>query len=232
MEDAELLYRGGSLQSLQGRAGIHNRPTVLTTPPIHLMQNDVLDLTNRCRRRMKTPCRRSGRTCFVSYAGPINVTPPNVTDANSGLCPRLPIRIARRRSTGFPIGVVRPLDSCRDHQSLPPSASQPMAKPELWFSCTKRLSGPQMCSQHKSWRRSSAAMSISPSTNSVVVIQRRIRSSARPAAPLASVPSSSWVQRGGRCVVGRKAADPRTGFPHKRVVTPEVFFGDVEPIGH
>ena len=31
-------------------------------PPIHLMQNDVLDLTNRCRRRMKTPCRRSGRT--------------------------------------------------------------------------------------------------------------------------------------------------------------------------
>ena len=141
-------------------------------------------------------------------------------------------RIARRRSTGFPIGVVRPLDSCRDHQSLPPSASQPMAKPELWFSCTKRLCGPQMCSQHKSCRRSSAAMSISPSTNSVVVIQRRIRSSARPAAQLASVPSSSWVQRGGRCVVGRKAADPRTGFPHKRVATPEVFFGDVEPIGH
>src|SRR6478672_13018960 len=34
---------GGSLQSLQGRAGIHNRPTVLTMPPIHLMQNDVLD---------------------------------------------------------------------------------------------------------------------------------------------------------------------------------------------
>ena len=55
-------YIGGSLQSLQGRAGIHNRPTVLTMPPIHLMQNDVLDLTNRCRRRMKTPCRRSGRT--------------------------------------------------------------------------------------------------------------------------------------------------------------------------
>src|SRR6476660_9115942 len=53
---------GGSLQSLQGRAGIHNRPTVLTMPPIHRMQNDVLDLTNRCRRRMKTPCRRSGRT--------------------------------------------------------------------------------------------------------------------------------------------------------------------------
>src|SRR6476619_781092 len=53
---------GGSLQSLQGRAGIHNRPTVLTMPPIHLMQNDVLDLTNRCRRRMKTPFRRSGRT--------------------------------------------------------------------------------------------------------------------------------------------------------------------------
>src|SRR6478735_739659 len=55
-------YIGGSLQSLQGRAGIHNRPTVLTMPPIHLMQNDVLDLTNRCRRRMKTPCRRAGRT--------------------------------------------------------------------------------------------------------------------------------------------------------------------------
>src|SRR6476661_8887612 len=55
-------YIGGSLQSLQGRAGIHNRPTVLTMPPIHLMQNDVLDLTNLCRRRMKTPCRRAGRT--------------------------------------------------------------------------------------------------------------------------------------------------------------------------
>src|SRR4029078_7490547 len=53
---------GGSLQSLQGRAGIHNRPTVLTTPPIHLMQNDVLDLTNRCRRHMKPPYRRSRRT--------------------------------------------------------------------------------------------------------------------------------------------------------------------------
>src|SRR4029077_20329330 len=55
-------YIGGSLQSLQGRAGIHNRPTVLTMPPIHLMQKDELDLTNRGRRRMKTPCRRSGRT--------------------------------------------------------------------------------------------------------------------------------------------------------------------------
>jgi hypothetical protein len=55
----------------------------------------------------------------------------------TGAMPRLlPSRIARRRSTGIPIGVVRPLDSCRDHQSLPPSASQPMAKPELWFSCT------------------------------------------------------------------------------------------------